>query len=169
VSVGGVSEHTYNSNLAKQVLEHLSEWGIPCFIVDRYEGNGYTAAMKWLASYLKSRGATVAVELHFNMTDNSSASGNEWLFWASSESGRRLAKALDESMSETFPDAVRRGIKPKGHGDRGAEFLKLTYCPAVICEPFFGSNPGDWEEIAVRRQSNLALVVATGIRDYLAS
>lgn len=168
VSVGEVNEHTYNSELAKLILDHLSEMGIEAFIVSEYQGSGYTDAQKWLASYLKSRGATLAIELHFNSSDSPSATGHEWLFWASSTKGRLLAKDLDASMLEMFPDFKQRGIKPKGPGDRGAEFLKLTHCPAVIAEPFFGSNPEDWE-LAVSRKDQIAQAIAIGLRHYRAN
>lgn len=167
VSVGRVNEHTYNSDLAAKIHKILTKWGIDSFIVSEYQGSGYTAAQKWLASYLKSREANAAIELHFNSAESESATGHEWLFWASSKNGRLLAKDLDASMLEMFPDFKQRGIKPKGNGDRGAEFLKLTNCPAVICEPFFGSNPDDWQEIAIDKKDDLALAIATGIRHYL--
>lgn len=167
VSVGRVNEHTYNRELALMIEAQLDGMGIPSFIVASYQGNGYTAAQKWLASHLKEQGATAAIELHFNSADASSATGHEWLFWASSKKGRLLAGELDDSMLEMFPDLNRRGIKPKGSGDRGAEFLKLTHCPAVIAEPFFGSNPEDWK-LAVEKKADIALAMATGIRKYLA-
>lgn len=167
VSVVGVSEHAYNSEIAKLILDRLSEFGIEGFIVSEYQGNGYTAAQKWLASYLKSRGATVAIELHFNQAESDTATGHEWLFWASSGKGRELAKDLDASMLSEFPGFRQRGIKPKGHGDRGAEFLKLTHCPAVIAEPFFGSNPDDWQEVAVEKR-RLANAIAEGLRQFKA-
>ena len=165
VSVAGVSEHKFNSELAPLILDHLSSFEIEAFIVSEYEGGGYTAAQKWLASYIKSRGATVAIELHFNSA-SPAATGHEWLFWASSANGRRLAKELDESMLEMFPDFKRRGVKALGSSDRGGEFLKLTHCPAVIAEPFFGSNHEDWREIGVNGKQNLAQAIAIGLRKY---
>lgn len=166
VSVGNVSEHSYNKDLAEKIKHWLDEFGIPSIIVSNYAGSGYTAAQKWLAGYLKEEGVTAAVELHFNSSDNPTATGHEWLFWASSSKGRILAKELDASMLEMFPDFKQRGIKPRGSGDRGAEFLKLTHCPSVIAEPFFGSNREDWEEIAIRKKEDLALAIAMGIRHY---
>ena len=79
VSVGKVSEHTYNSDLAVKIQAELSNRGISSFIVSRYQGTGYTAPQKWLASELKDRGATFAVELHFNAAGEA-ATGHEWLF-----------------------------------------------------------------------------------------
>lgn len=166
VSVGRVNEHAYNRELALMIEAKLDDFKIPCFIVASYQGNGYTAAQKWLAGHLKEKGATAAIELHFNHADSVTATGHEFLFWASSKNGRTLAKELDASMLEMFPDFKQRGIKPKGSGDRGAEFLKLTHCPAVISEPFFGSNPEDWK-LATEKKAEIALAIAVGIKHYV--
>jgi len=45
-------------------------------------------------------------------------------------------------------------------------FLRGTHCPAVICEPFFGSNPGDWQT-AKDKKTNIARAIAEGILEYL--
>lgn len=166
MSVTGVQEHAYNSALAKDIKSELDRMGIASFIVESYEGSGYTAAQKWLASYLKSKGATLAIELHFNSSDNDDATGHEWLYWNTSKNGKRLAESLDANHLEMFPDFKRRGIKALGNSDRGAEFLKLTNCPAVIAEPFFGSNVRDWQH-ADASQANIALAIAIGIKQYL--
>jgi N-acetylmuramoyl-L-alanine amidase len=44
-------------------------------------------------------------------------------------------------------------------------FLRKTPCPAVIAEPFFGSNPSD---VALMQSdlSKLAAVIAEGINQY---
>lgn len=168
VSVGKVNEHTYNLDLAKRIQRWLSDFDIDSFIVSEYEGNGYTSAQKWLAGQLKAKGATVAIELHFNSADSPTATGHEWLFWASSSKGRLLTKELDAMMLQMFPDFRQRGIKPKGSGDRGGEFLRFTHCPSVIAEPFFGSNAKDWNEIAVAKKEDLAQAIALGIRHYVA-
>jgi N-acetylmuramoyl-L-alanine amidase len=168
VSVGKVNEHTYNLDLAKRIQRWLSDFDIDSFLVSEYEGNGYTAAQKWLAGQLKAKGATLAIELHFNSADYPTATGHEWLFWASSSKGRLLAKELDAMMLQMFPDFRQRGIKPIGGDERGGAFLRLTHCPAVISEPFFGSNSKDWSEIAVAKKEDLAQAIALGIRHYVA-
>jgi N-acetylmuramoyl-L-alanine amidase len=62
--------------------------------------------------------------------------------------------------------SVNRGIKAKVSGERGGEFLKLTHCPAVIAEPFFGDNAQEWQT-ASSSVSAMAEAMATGICDYL--
>jgi len=165
VSVGKVSEWTYNADLAKRIQEDLSDKGIRSVIYSRYQGNGYTAAQKWLAAQLKDIGATLAIELHFNSSDSPSATGHEWLHYQTSTNGKRLAESLDQSFRVAFPVLRPRGVKSPESG-RGDAFLKLTHCPAIIAEPFFGSNPKDWK-MAEDEKGAISASIAQGIVNYL--
>ena len=165
VSAGGVSEWTFNRDLAFQIDRVLREKGVVSLVIDDYKGNGYTDSMRWLASEIKAKGATLAIELHFNAASGT-AKGHEWLFWQTSKDGKALASALRGAYEEAFPLSANRGIKAKVSGERGGEFLKLTHCPAVICEPFFGDNPAEWQT-ASSSVSAMAEAMATGITDYL--
>lgn len=165
VSAGGVSEWTFNRDLAFQIDRVLREKGVVSLVIDDYKGNGYTDSMRWLASEIKAKGATLAIELHFNAASGT-AKGHEWLFWQTSKDGKALASALRGAYEKAFPLSANRGIKAKVSGERGGEFLKLTHCPAVICEPFFGDNPAEWQT-ASSSVSAMAEAMATGITDYL--
>lgn len=165
ISAGGVSEWTFNRDLAFQIDRVLREKGVQSFVIDDYRGSGYTDSMRWLASEIKGKKATVAVELHFNAATGT-AKGHEWLYWGHSKRGKVLADALRGAYAESFPRAVSRGSKAKVTGERGGEFLKLTHCPAVIAEPFFGDNPQEWQ-MASSSVSAMAEAMATGIVDYL--
>jgi N-acetylmuramoyl-L-alanine amidase len=165
ISAGGVSEWTFNRDLAFQIDRILREKGVQSFVIDDYRGNGYTDSMRWLASEIKAKGATLAIELHFNAATGK-AKGHEWLFFQTSKEGKRLATAMRGAYDEAFPMSVSRGIKAKISGERGGEFLKLTHCPAVITEPFFGDNPQEWQ-VAASSVSAMAEAMATGICDYL--
>lgn len=162
VSVERVSEWEHNSALGHQVCQKLDSLGIRNTIVNRYDGNGYTAAQKWLAGRLKQLGATAAIELHFNCSDNAQANGHEWLHWHNSLRGEDLAARLCDSFRSSLTMLLSRGLKPRTSADRGAEFLRLTPCPAVIAEPFFGSNTADWD-IAKRHAATMADALARGI------
>jgi N-acetylmuramoyl-L-alanine amidase len=165
VSFGGVSEWTFNRDLAFEIDRILREKGVQSFVIDDYRGSGYTDSMRWLASEIKAKGATLAIELHFNAATGT-AKGHEWLFFQTSKGGKALATALRGTYEEAFPMSVNRGIKAKVSGERGGEFLKLTHCPAVIAEPFFGDNPQEWQT-ASSSVSAMAEAMATGICDYL--
>lgn len=165
VSTGGVSEWNWNRALGQIILKDLRERGFAALLVDRYAQTGYSRAMDLLAASLASQKVTVAVELHFNSA-TPSATGHEWLYWHSSVPGRALAQCLDRRMGETFPEHKRRGLIPiRSEAERGGGFLRKTRCPAVICEPFFGSNPQDWQ-MATAHRDLLARVIADGIDDW---
>jgi N-acetylmuramoyl-L-alanine amidase len=87
------------------------------------------------------------------------------LYWKTSEKGRLFARALRDSFEDCFPQLRSRGIKEKGKGSRGAGFLRLTHCPAVIAEPFFGSNEEDFD-LALKSMEGMATSIASGIELY---
>ena len=165
VSVDGTSEWTFNADLAKRIAGHLKMHGIKSFIVDKYEGHGYGAAMRWVAAHVEQQHASCAVELHFNGATGT-ATGHEWLYWGNSARSKELAESLRQEFRMEFPDQRDRGVKAKASGDRGGEFLRLTHCPAVICEPFFGDTPSEWQ-FALANRDNLAAVIAHGIQKFI--
>jgi N-acetylmuramoyl-L-alanine amidase len=165
VSVGGVSEWNYNRKLGGLIYRDLLDRGFDAMLVDRYAQTGYGRAMEALAASLNSQCVELAVELHFNSSDAASATGHEWLYWHTSVPGRALAQCLDRRMVETFPEHKRRGLKAIFGADRGGTFLRKLRCPAVICEPYFGSNPRDWS-LAMAHRDLLARVIADGIDDW---
>ncbi len=166
VAADGTNEWHYNLGLAEMIAGFLMEQRIPSVTVAKYDGTGYGSAQRWLAGHLEDIGVTVAVELHFNAADDPAANGHEWLYWHASANGKRLATSLDAEICLQQTGTKRRGPKPRFAGDRGAEFLRFTHCPAVICEPFFGSNAGDWQA-AQTHKAKIARGIAEGIADYL--
>lgn len=163
VSTGGMQEWDYNQDLAMRLAAILTADGrTRPVIFDEYQGPGYGGAMSWLAQAAAKAGAILAVELHFNSADNPEARGFEFLHWKSSEAGRRLAQAFIDSMTAHFPQSHSRGVKPIAKGERGWHFLAMTECPAVILEPFFGSNASEWA-----RFSHLADELAQAYADAI--
>lgn len=159
-------EWEYNLELARLIAARLHDaHGITAEIVSEYEGAGYSAAMRWLAARLRSLDVTLAVELHFNSADSPAARGHEWLYWHASRQGKELAALLSVSLSLAKTGIPARGAKAVEPGDRGGEFLRLTHCPAVICEPFFGSNPADWD-YARNHTSLLAAHMASALAGH---
>lgn len=165
VSVGGMNEWNYNRKLGGVMLRDLRERGHEVMLVDRYAQAGYSRAMDYLVRALAAQRVTVAVELHFNSSERKEASGHEWLHWHTSHQGRKLGRCLEGRMAETFPEMKRRGLKAISGAERGGLFLQKTQCPAVICEPFFGSNEDDWLT-AMAHRDLLARVMADGIDDW---
>ena len=168
VSCGGINEWTYNKKVAEYLKSDLQEYGINSFVVDKYGGTygSYTSAINWLTKHLKEQKASIAVELHFNASDNSKANGMEMLYWNTSRIGLSLAEYLLRGCKKYFPMIKNRGIKKRDTGDRGATFLRKTHCPAVIAEPFFGScwEP-DWTTFS-NNEHILSQALATGLKQW---
>lgn len=161
-------EWDYNLELGRLIAERLHDaHGITAEIVNAYEGTGYRGAMRWLAARLKSLGVKLAVELHFNSADSPKARGHEWLHWHASANGRGLAAELHNHFSLAMTGIPPRGVKAIQPSERGGEFLRLAHCPAVICEPFFGSNSEDWH-YARTNPGVLAEAMAAGLAQALA-
>lgn len=136
----GVSEFTFNCSVAKKIKELLPS----CVVLEASLVDGYNAHQAWVSDKLNAAGVSCALELHFNAA-NGLAVGYEYLYWNSSKKGEALARALEKSHAYSFPAAVSRGIKSIDWGDRGAGFLGRDSFPKVICEPFFGDTPREWD------------------------
>jgi len=166
VSVDGTSEWVFNNDLAFLIEAELTKSRVSSVVISSYDGVGYGAAQRWLAAHLKTLGVKLAIELHFNSADSPAATGHEWLYWSTSSKGKALAAQLHAEMCLALPTIRARGIQPKTSADRGAEFLRGTHCPAVICEPGFGSNPNDWRILTLQKAA-LARAIAQSLLAYL--
>jgi N-acetylmuramoyl-L-alanine amidase len=140
VNTKGISEHAFNLPLAERVCELLEARSHECKIFSSYDADDYVSAMAWVAKAVGAWRADAAVEFHFNSA-SPSAEGYEYLFWGSSQRSEKLAQCFALTHKQAFPQSKFRGIKPCDSLSRGAGFLRKTPCPAVILEPFFGSNP----------------------------
>jgi N-acetylmuramoyl-L-alanine amidase len=176
VSTAGFSEWTWNSEVAREMQKALHVAGVRSTIVDRYQGGGYDAAMTWLGNHLRGLGCEAAVELHFNFA-GPTATGHEWIHWRGSAGGKALAERFDARFSAVAPTLDRRGLKdrvsgriaPPGMNNRGWQFLARTHCPAIIAEPFFGSNPRDVERIQAIGPQAIGRAYALAVMDWRAA
>lgn len=163
-SVTGVSEWAYNNMVGALLCAELTKFGHQPEMVSHYPHTNYEAAMSWLGRRLRQSRPDVAVELHFNSA-HAQARGHEWLYWQGSAKGKALADWFDAVFDQDYPALPSRGVLPRGRSNRGALFLRLTPCPAVICEPFFGSNVTDWQMFG-RSPELLAASYAAALHGY---
>ena len=164
LSVSGMNEWLYNVRVASLLKKYLNDFGIPSKIYDEYDGASYSSAMRWVAHQMDEDGVTAAIELHFNSA-SPSAHGCEMLYYHKSASGERLAANLQIEVITEY-NTKNRGTKPMQKFSRGGGFLVKTKCPAVICEPFFGSNEREWSMFSSSRNL-LAKAYARGIKNFL--
>ena len=162
VSADGTTEHCFNRMIATEVAARLHAMGVPSVVIAAYEGRTYGLAMTWVARKILAAKAALAVELHFNASDNRNATGHEWLYLTGCHGGRDIARCMHRAMVREFPDQEARGAKAISPADRGAQFLTKTHCPAVLAEPFFGTSWGDWEAVA-EHPAALANALAVGL------
>lgn len=167
VSCGHVNEWTYNKKVAEYLKSDLQEYGITSFVVDNYGGTygSYTSSINWLVNHLKEQKASVAIELHFNAAASQDANGMEMLYWGSSRIGLSLAEYVLQGCQKYFPLSRNRGAKGLTKGSRGATFLRKTHCPALITEPFFGTNWQDWIMFA-DQEATLSQAIALGVKQW---
>ena len=142
------NERDFNLKVATKLSANLTRKGIPSQIFSDYAGNGYGSAMVNAADQVRKAQATMAIELHFNSA-SPDANGHEWLYWFNSLNGASIAKNFETEFKRVFPSIKSRGIKMITRVNRGGKFLELTHCPAVILEPFFGSNKNDCDQITI--------------------
>lgn len=165
-SVEGVTEWDYNVIVAEALREALDAKRIAATIVNEYPRKSYSEAMDWLSRHIRSLKCDCAVELHFNAAAPM-ANGFEYLHLDGSLRGAALAKAICDAHERKMSDKQKnRGVKNIVRGERGYEFLRLVLPPAVICEPFFGTNQKEWA-LFDRQWDELADIYAEGIEHFL--
>jgi N-acetylmuramoyl-L-alanine amidase len=162
---GRTDEWTYNRNLAHFIDLYMDDDNIDVTIVDVYKGNTYSEAMMNLKMAVDPLDADLVVELHFNSYHKPSANGYEALYWHSSTKGKDAAETFVDTFETEYPSNLKRGSKPiQDNNQRGARFLKALKAPCVILEPFFGSNPKEWEMFQdTNGKQHLAKTIATSL------
>lgn len=140
----GRTEFDWNSELAEMIRDH-DKRNIRIFY--RTPGGGYSAEIDRVYAEVDKWGANVSIELHFNGALSPEATGCLMLSSGSLKS-MRLAAALGKRCSALLgnPD---RGIKKVTRHDRGGRSLWQGKAPAVLTEPYFGSNPTECKRASV--------------------
>ena len=104
-------------------------------------------SVRELCQWINAWRATLAIELHFNAFDETTA-GCEVLAWATSTTSTDLARIAADDLSGYLGNP-NRGVNLVYLGNRGATYLSSTQCPALILEPAFLDNPRDICRVSV--------------------
>jgi N-acetylmuramoyl-L-alanine amidase len=150
-----VTEHDYCTKLTAAVVSSLRKLGHTAeIVVQDKRGVGMVAGA------CNAMNPDVVVSLHNNAAENLKATGTETLYWHTSTNGKRLAEAVQKRMVAAMglPD---RGVKARDN----LAVLRSTKAVAIIVEPFFISNDGDYG-MAVSKLPQLADAIAQGINDW---
>lgn len=137
VRADGVAEYEWNCELA-EMIRQLDPENVKIF--HRTPGPGQ---VRRVYAETDAWGADVTLELHFNSVSDPSATGTETLS-SGSRGSLKLARAVQAGMLKAL-GLRNRGIKVRNKVQRGRGYTSLIAgrAPAVILEPFFGSNPTD--------------------------
>lgn len=133
-------EWEYNLKVAEELKKNNSSlYSIFCH--EGYDG-GYYAMEKRTANKINAETFDLVLELHYNSA-SPMAHGTECCYWFASKKGKEYAQNISSQISRYFY-TTNRGIKALyNKNDRGYWFTYLMKAPAVIVEPFFGSNEFD--------------------------
>jgi N-acetylmuramoyl-L-alanine amidase len=142
-------------------------YGIELLVTHRDPALGYGAAVRKTAKAIRQFKADLCMELHFNSAGKTARGCEILYFWGSRKSkhaARCVSKALAPLMDELnipmrggYGGArslwYRSSNKGKAYSGRGGYYAWATPCPALILEPFFGSNKHEMTEMA--REQNM--------------
>lgn len=133
------SEQPYNTEVANA----LKACAPNMYDVYTHKLQSYYERQKFIAGVLNKQNYDLVIELHFNAA-SPAANGTECLYYFSSTKGKKAAQTIAAGLAYTFDTTVRgdKGARALSNkDDRGYWFVYLPKAPAIIVEPFFGSNP----------------------------
>lgn len=159
----GETEYRFNSRIARHMEDMAESVGNGVLEVAtfyRTPGSSYTREIERVYDEVDEWGADASIELHFN-SFSGNATGTEVL---SSSSARSLvlANAVQDELVKTL-GLADRGVKTKRSKERGGASLYAGRAPAILVEPFFGSNDRDLAKVDEwTEERNLAAAYLTG-------
>ncbi len=160
VSVDGTSEFEFNSQLAEIIKDHDPD---DVGIFHRISGGGYSREIDRVYAAVDRSGARCSIELHFNGSSDPRASGV--LTLSSGSSGSLILAAGVQDKCLAVMETRDRGVEVRTRHQRGGRSLWQGKAPAIMAEPFFGSNAEDWRR-ANDRLDYLAEAIYRGARDF---
>jgi len=162
----GETEWSWNGRLARAISTLSPSYGISVQIFFRQAGMGYSAEIDDVYHRADKWGADATVELHFNSFGNPLAQGTETLT-STSKGGRALGAAVQREIVREL-GLRKRGAKAIGPRERGGRSLYAGAAPAILVEPYFGSNPDDLSATdEPHEMTGLANAILAGAADAL--
>ncbi len=165
----GESEFTFNSALAKDIESLGRSYGFDVAIFFRDATLGYSRQIDKAYGSADKWGADLSVELHFNGAASASARGSCVLTSGSSGSFR-FAKLVQKQFVKAMDLDAKydRGVITRTRGARGGRSLHAGKAPAILTEPFFGSNLADCQRVQhIHSSKLLAHAILRGAQEAL--
>ncbi len=159
------TEFDFNERLSHQLQGKESTFGLETKVFLRKPGMGYSKEIREVYDRVNMWDADASIELHFNASNNPAAHGSEVL-----TSGTPLSGVLGHAVNASICNAFHlrdRGIHTVAPEERGGKSLVSGRCPAILIEPFFGSNVNDCRKIS--NLESLADAILAGAAEALKS
>lgn len=133
------SEQPFN----KMVADELKALAPHTYDVYVHQLQSYYDRQKVMAAKLNLQNYDLIIELHFNAADSETANGTEACYYYASRKGKDAAQHISIGLAMAYGTKLRSaGAKALvNKNDRGYWFTYLPKAPAIIVEPFFGTNP----------------------------
>jgi len=155
-SLRKLSEHSQ----ASRIVQHIMEARVLPTIVKVPSANLNTKV-----NFINHKACPgdIAIELHFNASENVTANGTETLYYTNSVQGKILAQVIQLTLMQYLP-FTDRGIKTRSD----LKFLRGTIIPAIIVEILFLSNMTESSYLLHRRSIHvIANALSSGMVAYL--
>ena len=149
----GLQECDVALKIGKRVKNYLEKIGIETELLQ-------VDGLSEIAKTANESGADLFISIHCNSAATDTAHGTETFHWNGSESGEKLASAIQYQIINSVGTA-NRGIKTANFA-----VLRLTNMPAVLVETAFINNPSD-ANLLVEKEDEFARAIARGVTDYL--
>ena len=157
----GRTEFDWNGELAELIRSH-DPAAIKIFRRER--GGGYSAEIDRVYAAVDAWGANCSIELHFNGSVNPRANGGLTLS-SGTKGSMALARAV-QKHSVAALGVADRGVQIRKRHERGGRSLWQGKAPAIMTEPYFGSNAHECQR-AQQHMDELAEAVYRGAIEFL--
>ena len=162
----GVDEKELNLAVVEKLADYLEQGGAKVILTrenDDALGSKKQSDMAERKKIANESGADILVSIHQNAFPSASARGAQVFYHKSSENGKVLAEAVQESLRSRVDGSNERQAKE----NKDYYILRTTEIPAVIVECGFLSNAEEEKLLNdADYQEKLAWAIYCGVLDY---
>ena len=153
----GLEEHTVNVIICAKLKEMLENYGVKVQVLDFPELPNDTELTKTVKAANAISGAKVLVSLHSDWNDTNGPKGGHVCY--RSDEAKKWAEKMAKPLVALLPGRADH-IVYRPH----LAILKVTSCPAILCEGGFISNDHD-SEIQSKHPEQIAEAYFKGLTD----
>ncbi|MBU5449163.1 N-acetylmuramoyl-L-alanine amidase [Acetivibrio sp. MSJd-27] len=123
-------------------------------------GTSLHSSLAQRAKISNAFGAEYFISIHCNASESEEAEGSETYVCAFGGNAEKLAKKVQEKI------ITRMGTSDRDVKTGNLQVLRETYCPAILVETAFISNPSE-EELLLNKQQDFAQAIADGLFEHV--